>query len=235
MQLGREEVSAARNVFELSDHPMRLSTAAHVSARFTYVSPAGTLIKDGRMAGHVVDGAYFENSGSATAGEILNASRRLLDSSGYRWSRAKDTVDVVPIVLVIRFQERSPKNRIDLSTGAVPKPQILLKETSVPLTTLLNTRTARGDFSLDAIKIQMARVAYLQSGVGAKAKVIEATLNETQAPLPLGWSLSAVAQEEMAHQLEGWLEHSEGIAYLDGLFGRPEPVAQASNSAPTLP
>jgi hypothetical protein len=226
--LGREEVSAARNISELSDHPMRLSTAAHVSARFTYVSPAGTLVKDGRMAGHVVDGAYFENSGSATAGEILNASRRLLDSAGYRWSRAQDTVDIVPILLVIRFQERLPKNRIELSTGPVPKPQLFLKETSVPLTTLLATRGARGDFSLDAIRIQMARVAYLQQGSGPKAKVIEATLNETQAPLPLGWSLSEVAQEEMAHQLEGWLKDSEGVKYLDGLFGHQEPAAQAS-------
>jgi|GEM_PF-1009487 len=228
IQLGREEVSAARNVFDLSDHPMRLSTAAHVSARFTYVSPAGTLIKDHRIAGHVVDGAYFENSGSATAGEILNASRRLLDTAGYRWRRAKDTVDIVPILLVIRFRERLPKNRIELSTGPVPKPQLVLKETSVPLTTLLNTRGARGDFSLDAIRIQMARVAYLQSGAGPKAKVIEATLNETQAPLPLGWSLSEVAQEEMAHQLEGWLKDSEGVRYLDEIFGHTAVASQAS-------
>jgi hypothetical protein len=228
VQLGREEVSAARNIFDLSDHPMRLSTAAHTSARFTYVSPAGTLVKDRRMAGHVVDGAYFENSGAATAGEILNASRRLLDTAGYRWARAKDTVDVVPVLLVIRFQEQSRKNTIALSTGAVPKPQVVLKETSVPLTTLLNARTARGDFSVESIKIQMARVAYLQQGRGPKAKVVEATLKETQAPLPLGWSLSEVAQEEMAHQLEGWLKDSEGIRYLDGLFGHTEPTAQAS-------
>lgn len=227
VQLGREEVSAARNVIDLSDHPIRLSTAAHVSARFTYASPAGTLVKDGRMAGHVVDGGYFENSGAATAGEILNASRRLLDSSGYRYARATDTTDVVPILLVIRFQERASKNQIELSSGMIPKPQVLLKETSVPLTTLLNTRSARGDFSLDAIRIQMARVAYLQRGDAPKATVVEAVLHESQAPLPLGWSLSEVAQEEMAHQLEGWLERSESVRYLDGIFGHTRVAEQA--------
>ncbi len=216
--LGREEVSAARNVAELADHPMRLSTAAHVSARFTYVSPAGSLVKDGKLAGHVVDGAYFENSGSATAGEILNAARRVLDSSSYRYCRAKDTVDVVPIMLVIRFQERTSKNAIRLSTGAVPNPLLVLKETTVPLRTLLNTRGARGDFSLDAVKIQMARVAYLQRPGAPKAKVIEAILKETQAPLPLGWSLSAVAQEEMANQLDDFMEHSPAVKYLDKML-----------------
>ena len=40
-----------------------LSTAAHMSARFTFVSPAGRF-PDGS---HVVDGGYFENSASTTA------------------------------------------------------------------------------------------------------------------------------------------------------------------------
>ena len=43
-----------------------LSTAAHMSARFTYVSPAGRF-PDGT---HIVDGGYFENSGATTALEI---------------------------------------------------------------------------------------------------------------------------------------------------------------------
>src|SRR5437763_8070781 len=70
-------------VFLLPPHPLiptlfpyttlfRSSTAAHLSARFTYVSPAGSLRKrsEKEIAAHVVDGAYFENSGTATALEI---------------------------------------------------------------------------------------------------------------------------------------------------------------------
>src|SRR5438552_8763158 len=43
-----------------------LSTAAHMSARFTFVSPAGRF-PDGS---HIVDGGYFENSAATTALEI---------------------------------------------------------------------------------------------------------------------------------------------------------------------
>ncbi len=40
---------------------VRASAAAHNSARFTYVSPAGDL---GNGKGSVIDGGYFENSGA---------------------------------------------------------------------------------------------------------------------------------------------------------------------------
>ena len=44
--------------------PLSNSTAAHLSARFMYVSPAGTVrTPDDEVAGHLVDGGYFENSG----------------------------------------------------------------------------------------------------------------------------------------------------------------------------
>src|SRR5438046_2609654 len=57
------------------DYPVPASTAAHLSARFTYVSPAGSLRKrsEREIAAHVVDGAYFENSGTATALDVLSA------------------------------------------------------------------------------------------------------------------------------------------------------------------
>ena len=59
-------------------HPqidMPLSTTAHNSARFTYVSPAGRFDEDGS---HVVDGGYFENSGAATALDMLREINREL-------------------------------------------------------------------------------------------------------------------------------------------------------------
>jgi hypothetical protein len=226
---GEDEVSAARNVSAMADHPLRLSTAAHVSARFTYVSPAGTLVRDGKLAGHVVDGGYFENSGAATSAEILNAARKVLDSTGYRYARGSESVPVVPTVLVIRFEPRPAKGRLTLTSGPVPAPQAFLKETTVPLRTLLKTRSARGDYSLDAIRGQISRVASLQRGPAPKARVIEAVLRESQAPLPLGWSLSQVAQEEMAVQLTAWLKNSEAVRHLDGLF------AQAASMEPDAP
>jgi patatin-like phospholipase len=52
---------------------LRISAAAHLSARFTYVSPAGKFPPDGT---HVVDGGYFENSGATTALDILREITR---------------------------------------------------------------------------------------------------------------------------------------------------------------
>jgi hypothetical protein len=65
---------------------VRLSTAAHNSARFTYVSPAGNL---GDEKGSVIDGGYFENFGALSALEIFRAAKLVL----------KDKVK--PVILMI--------------------------------------------------------------------------------------------------------------------------------------
>jgi len=71
-------VKIERNVFidsldalDLLGDDVRASTAAHNSARFSYVSPAGDL---GGDRGSVIDGGYFENYGALTALEIARAA-----------------------------------------------------------------------------------------------------------------------------------------------------------------
>jgi hypothetical protein len=51
---------------------VRASTAAHNSARFTYISPAGGL---GNDHGWVIDGGYFENYGALSALELARAAK----------------------------------------------------------------------------------------------------------------------------------------------------------------
>jgi hypothetical protein len=58
---------------------VRASTAAHNSARFSYVSPAGDL---GNGAGSVIDGGYFENYGALTALELARAAKAALNDGG---------------------------------------------------------------------------------------------------------------------------------------------------------
>ncbi|NKB80786.1 MAG: hypothetical protein GKS05_02595 [Nitrospirales bacterium] len=61
---------------EVVGYDLPLSTAVHMSARFTYVSPAGTVRRLDNNPNpewiHVVDGGYFENSGSVTSDEIFS-------------------------------------------------------------------------------------------------------------------------------------------------------------------
>jgi hypothetical protein len=63
---------------------MPASTAAHNSARFTYISPAGKLVprrpSDGRAQalGFLLDGGYFENFGALTALQLVREARRAI-------------------------------------------------------------------------------------------------------------------------------------------------------------
>ena len=54
---------------------IRLSTAAHNSARFPFISPAGTIrdSKDQMILDRIVDGGYFENYGALSAKELALA------------------------------------------------------------------------------------------------------------------------------------------------------------------
>lgn len=101
-----------------------VSTAAHLSARFTYISPAG-LFTNGT---HVVDGGYFENSGAATADDVL---------AGIDFG-SEDECEV--FFIVITSQENAAK------------PGRILHEVIAPIRTLLNTRTARAAYSIGLLR-----------------------------------------------------------------------------------
>jgi hypothetical protein len=73
-----------------------LSTTAHMSARFTYASPAGRF-HDGT---HIVDGGYFENSGATTALEMVSRINE--------WCAFKHITDVDPKVIMISNNPRRP-------------------------------------------------------------------------------------------------------------------------------
>lgn len=105
---------------------IRASTAAHMSARFTYVSPAGRF-SDGER---VVDGGYFENSGAATADDVAYAASKLV----------KTNLDLYLILI--------SNNPDTISSSESPnKRHEMLSEVLAPIQTLLKTREARGSYS----------------------------------------------------------------------------------------
>ncbi|TYL92606.1 hypothetical protein FXB40_24515 [Bradyrhizobium rifense] len=73
---------------DLLGSDIRASTAAHNSARFTYVSPAGKLEPKGGASflsgetnrGYVIDGGYFENYGAVTALELAREARAQIEA-----------------------------------------------------------------------------------------------------------------------------------------------------------
>jgi hypothetical protein len=72
--VGPQEVFDASDYFAITQSDVPFSAAIGISARFSYVSPAGTMTdRSGRVLGHVVDGGYYDNSGTRTAIDVIRA------------------------------------------------------------------------------------------------------------------------------------------------------------------
>ena len=182
-----------------------LSTAAHLSARFTYVSPAARFVSDNS---HAVDGGYFENSGATTGVDILRKIS-LLQSDPDPNKRAI-VAGVAPKVIMISnspvgtafWKQTCPDQNNKVKENPTierelnhHKPTSLLEDALAPVYALLNTRDARGVYAQRAI-------GYVNNGFSAdpKKQVYFFSLAQTTVPLPLGWMLSNRAAE--AIQLE---------------------------------
>jgi hypothetical protein len=157
--------TGASDALDQIDLDIPRSTAALLSARFTYVSPAGTIEKRHVIGDctecyavccHDVDGGYFENSGAATAMEI---ARTLRGQPVY--------------AVIIRHAGDTPL-----------KPETIANEVLSPVRALLATRDARA---------VIARKE-LRDAVGAD-HVFEFDLEPTKPSLPLGWVLSDVTRD----------------------------------------
>ena len=178
-----------------------LSTAAHMSARFTYVSPAGRF-PDGS---HIVDGGYFENSAATAAYEIATRikERCALPNHEIR------NVDIK--VIMISNDPRKPP----IDPAAPPPPSNLpnrtqkmnrqtnfLGDVTAPIDALMNTRNARGTYAQKAIALEQRRFKIgMTTPPPATKDIVYFSLRDTQVPLPLGWMLSAEAAKTMRNQV----------------------------------
>jgi len=183
-----------------------LSTAAHMSARFTFVSPAGRF-PDGS---HIVDGGYFENSGATTAYEIAT---RIKD-----WCAFKKIANVDVKIIMISNNPRKPsiapaKPALEPPGPKRTRPAVVsgqfMSELTAPLYTLLNTRDARGTYAQKAIGREQRRFkagvvsapAEAESSQQLTKDIVYFKLRDTQVPLPLGWMLSAGAARTIREQI----------------------------------
>ena len=199
VKLGTPEAGAT----EVGCH-IPLSTAAHMSARFTYASPAGRF-HDGT---HIVDGGYFENSGATTALEMVSRINE--------WCAFKHITDVDPKVIMISNNPRrppiapakpGPENTGPVLTEPETAHGVLLGEVMSPVRTLLNTRDARGTFSQKAIAHQQRRfeaAAIAQPSddqpESLSHDIFYFSLEDRDVPLPLGWMLSDAAAKSIRGQ-----------------------------------
>ncbi|HJU83392.1 MAG TPA: hypothetical protein VJ600_04210 [Holophagaceae bacterium] len=171
-----------------SDLP--LSTAAHLSARFTYVSPAGTL-KDanGRAVGHVVDGGYFENSGTTTAMDLMEAIQNYLVDTGDLSKRVR-----IVVLIIENDPLRPPPDRSQTVVNLGP-PDHLLNEVASPLNAMLSTRGARGTTA-------EATIQALVEEDETEGEYINLFPRDRHAHLPLGWMLASNSRMNLDEQID---------------------------------
>jgi hypothetical protein len=172
--LSHDGLPDAVDIFTELGRDMRLSTAAHGSARFTYVSPAGSIhANGGGIVGHVVDGGYFENSGAQTAADVMN-----------RLTLIKSDRPFDLYLILIKFQKVivDPGDHCKSTPAPGRPPEKFMNELMSPLRSLLATRGARAVLAFEEAKgsSQLRKPAF------------EFLLTETNKGivLPLGWLLA---------------------------------------------
>jgi hypothetical protein len=165
---------------------LSVAAAASLSARFPWVSPAawfqdykrdngGHPIAAGAGKGYLkdtpvrlVDGGYFENSGVATAVELIRAMEKSARQEG--------------------FADRIRINLIVLTRGELSNDEFhRMKELLSPVQALLNTRNARA-----YITIAEAERELNDDRANAGPRVRKVRLEDMGYALPLGWRLSVV-------------------------------------------
>ena len=193
-----------------SNLDLPLSTAAHLSARFTYVSPAGRFVRDGS---HVVDGGYFENSGATTALDVLRVVNREITAPDSHLE------DVIPKLVMISndprgagagtrtvagAEDQSDKTPTTKRDSAHNRPGQFLEDALAPAYALLSTRDARGIYAQreigEAQKTFYEKLSRKDSATD-KTQVYFFSLAPAPVPLPLGWMLSNGAAHAMQEEL----------------------------------
>jgi hypothetical protein len=172
-----DSLDDAEDALEMTGGEPRVSAAVHLSARFTYVSPAGLIRPYGKPRGawrHIVDGGYFENSGCTTASEILELVKRQIDGNAEWRDR------FIPIVILINHET----TRLERDGNA----ETFLGEFFSPVRAMLKTREAHAVTATEEI---VGRIGAMNGWA------IVYQLPHLPVPAPLGWSLSTLVAHEI--------------------------------------
>ncbi|MGE0627466.1 MAG: hypothetical protein AB7O43_06535 [Hyphomicrobiaceae bacterium] len=176
-----------------------LATAIGLSARFPWLTPAGSLTTDCNEAGkpvktRIVDGGYFDNSGVDTAIDLIAQIVGKLEAT----SGKLDGPDGPRIAIHL----------IVLTTGEYPKRTgYAMGDGLEPIRALLSTRSARTPIAINGAKRRLAvlnKVAETSPETGLPKVQLpyihEARFQDTIFRIPLGWRLSQASRDILGIQ-----------------------------------
>jgi hypothetical protein len=173
---------------------IRLSTAAHNSARFPLISAPGSIRNgDQRIVDRIVDGGYFENYGALGAKELALAVHAI-------------EPQLRPLVIVI---SNDPTDLLSPSDDALPNlPGIsrptadtgeFVTEVTAPLITFANARTAHGILGVDELRAALHAAIPECERLLIKIRVSP----DHHKPLSMSWWESPLIQRRLHRQTEG--------------------------------
>ena len=172
---------------------VKLSTAAHNSARFPFISPPGSIRNhDNRLVDRIVDGGYFENYGALSAKELALAIHAIAPQLN-------------PLVIVI---SNDPADLLDPSDDAVhdqhgqPRPFAangeVFTEVNAPINTFANARTAHGILAVDQLSAVLHAAIPDCNRLVIKLRVWP----DGNKPLSMSWWESPLVQRRIHRQTE---------------------------------
>lgn len=228
----------------LVQRDLAISTAAFLSARFPVVTPAGTFkAPDPRFnketKHRLADGGYFENSGTATALNIVHHLANLVTAA--RANPAYSPLDDVCIhVIQLRFREQTPDDKHSYD------------EIASPIRALMNTRGARGELSRDTIQHALTLIQHPKQPVPTDTpdaenpdaspeaehtketpvddEVICLEYTSGKIPIPLGWFLSTPACRSIEIQLTEYDEKAKSAPEVMRQMGEAARSMKAKNA-----
>ena len=216
---------------EMPKKDLPLDTAAILSARFPFISPAGRLPCNGSPR-RFVDGGYFENSGTTTVLDVIAAVRKHVAAA-----KAK--------LFVLRIEN----SRAFAGEDGSIVPAGAFSEIMSPVRAMLHTRQARAELAVENLKrledAERTRCEHIDkfnellqrrpdqerrelealqdSCLRLTARVIAlrapAPTNKDPVAIPLGWWLTKAARKEMQRQLSG-PENADVLTEITGLVDR---------------
>jgi len=192
-----------------------LSSAAFLSARFPWITPAGWFRDENGFKVSIVDGGYFENSGVVTALDIIDGIETALEADA-ELQVFRDKIEIDLIVLASH----------DFEAGSFYG----LSEVLDPIRTMLSSWRAR-----TVIEVKKARrLLGARKGDGVEVTkvpkhVMLTSLNGLGYPLPLGWRLSILTRFLIDGQLGN--EHECTLGTLEEIMRSEDPTPDCIDKA----
>ena len=165
------------------EYDVPLSAAAVASARFPWITPAAWFREKGDVR-RIVDGAYFENSGVATAMDLIERLEKIVDAHN---------LDVEFHLVAMTAAGFPPEDRF---RG--------LGELISPIMSLLNARRAHDNTAIDLAGRKLGTISDTKSSDAkspAAQRLQKIELKDMLTPLPLGWQLSRASAFQILMQV----------------------------------